>query len=713
MSSVIYKNINKINKIYGTTLFIKKLEKEIENFEVYIFQDTITKLYVFAIIYNTLDYIQNHIENINFRIHSSCITSEMIGSVDCDCVQQLNGALEYFIQNKNGILFYLIQEGRGCGYIGKARACQITQFNSELTTFDAYKMLGMKDDYRSYHNIWEILQILSLNDKKYQILTNNPDKIREIKKFGMNVVSNIGLHYEPTIYNRKYLISKKEYGHFLNKVNTDNFFGDEKETGIFTNLTPFKMYQVIHENIYHVASYYLPIELKSQVEWFQMNLFYDVQLNTEFIHLTNEYKINECIKDSYFVYSENIFERFHKKTNRTFIEKMEHISKHGGSIVLFSKHNFGICEISEFTKIFSNRAVTISKFLVNMPTSLLLRMNQIIQTNDKKEWILENAYFGGCIKEQEPKDFSHTRSGLDENPVGFGYVTGMGSSKFHAKYFANKCNLQYIDFYELVVCEDRARQFADSNFVSLCSKLVIISQGINPSIINFIERNNISLLIHGNAISQEKREIIKKLGISTQEFIGDTPDDTLARITGIYSCFIQIDYFIEKYFNKKINPENRCVNDQLSHNVLSNYVLSNNVLSNYVFNKNVTYYFIFCNNESYVEILSNLLQELYSVDIAFVGNYIEFVHGPFQSSLYKYESMYMIFDENNNDEAIKKLINLLTVEKCKYMIFNRGNICDWIQTFCKWILYSKNIINQKNWKGKQTQSIIYNAGKQQ
>lgn len=701
MNSLIGKNMNRINKIYGTTLFVKKLEKEITDFEVYIFQDTITKLYVFAIIYNSLDYIQNKTENINFRIHSSCITSEMIGSVDCDCVQQLNGALEYFVQNKNGILFYLIQEGRGCGYIGKARACQITQFNSEFTTFDAYKMLGMKDDYRSYHNIWEILQILLLQQKSYHILTNNPDKIREIKKLGMNVVSNIGLHYEPTLYNRKYLISKKEYGHFLNKVSNDNFFGDEKETGIFSNLTPFKMYQVIHENIYHVASYYLPIDIKSNVEWFQMNLFYDVQLNTEFLHLTNDYKINECNKDSHFVYSENIFERFHKKTNTSFIEKMEHISKYGGSIVLFSKHNFGICEISEFTRIFSNRAQTISKFLLNMPTSFLLRLNQIIQTNDKNEWTLQlsRATLDNFVPYNEPI-----------NHCNIYYVTGIGSSKFHAKYFANKCrnlhfingnncNFQFIDFHDLVVYEEKFQQYSDNNFISLCSKLIIISQGINPSIINFLEKNKILLLMHGNAISQEKRDLIKKLGISTQEFIGDTPDDTLARITGIYSCFMQIDSMIEKIFNNEtttpdVKSLNNLFDDQLT----------------YVFNKSVTYYFIFCNNESYVEILSNLLQELYSVDIAFVGNYIEFVHGPFQSSLYKYETMYMIFDENNNNnEASIKLIELLTKEKCKYMIFNRGHISDWIQTFCKWILFSKNIMNQKNWKGKQTQSIIYNA----
>jgi 3,4-dihydroxy 2-butanone 4-phosphate synthase/GTP cyclohydrolase II len=62
-------------------------------------------------------------------MHSSCITSETLGSMDCDCVQQMNEAFKKIAEKKSGILFYLIQEGRGCGYVGKSRACMIVQYH--------------------------------------------------------------------------------------------------------------------------------------------------------------------------------------------------------------------------------------------------------------------------------------------------------------------------------------------------------------------------------------------------------------------------------------------------------------------------------------------------------------------------------------------------------------------------------------------------------
>lgn len=61
------------------------------------------------------------------RLHSSCVTSETLGSLDCDCIQQLNGALELISQKPCGVLFYLIQEGRGCGYVGKSRDRMLVQ----------------------------------------------------------------------------------------------------------------------------------------------------------------------------------------------------------------------------------------------------------------------------------------------------------------------------------------------------------------------------------------------------------------------------------------------------------------------------------------------------------------------------------------------------------------------------------------------------------
>jgi 3,4-dihydroxy 2-butanone 4-phosphate synthase/GTP cyclohydrolase II len=80
----------------------------------------ITKGYILAIAHGDIKS-----QTLYTRIHSSCVTSENMRSLDCDCVLQLEGAMKKIAEKKNGILFYLIQEGRGCGYVGKSRACMI------------------------------------------------------------------------------------------------------------------------------------------------------------------------------------------------------------------------------------------------------------------------------------------------------------------------------------------------------------------------------------------------------------------------------------------------------------------------------------------------------------------------------------------------------------------------------------------------------------
>ena len=137
-----------MKKIYGTTIFIgdSLIETEYGVFKSYVFQDVIDKKYIFALVYG--DLTDN---NFYIRLHSSCLTSETLHSMDCDCVEQLNGAFKKISEKGNGIFFYLIQEGRGCGYIGKSRACMNVQYTHDLTTtFEAYKHLGMKYDYRTY-----------------------------------------------------------------------------------------------------------------------------------------------------------------------------------------------------------------------------------------------------------------------------------------------------------------------------------------------------------------------------------------------------------------------------------------------------------------------------------------------------------------------------------------------------------------------------------
>ena len=201
------------NKIYGTTLYLglKKMNTKYGYFNALVFQDVITTKYIIALInLNTYDSLYDNEKILYTRIHSSCITSEMFNSQDCDCVEQLNGAIKKISEN-GGILFYLIQEGRGCGYIGKARGCQMVQYDEyhggNMNTFDAYNNLGMKKDYRSYHNIKEILVMLKLENKIFNLLTNNPDKINGLKDLNINLKDTTKIEFKPNLFNRSYLLS--------------------------------------------------------------------------------------------------------------------------------------------------------------------------------------------------------------------------------------------------------------------------------------------------------------------------------------------------------------------------------------------------------------------------------------------------------------------------------------------------------------------------
>ena len=156
-----------------------------------------------------------HAKKLHSRVHSSCVTSETMRSLDCDCVLQLEGALKKIVEEGDGILFYLIQEGRGCGYVGKSRACMIEQYtNGIMDTFAAYKYLGMKKDYREYSSIKDILTIFNINPD-IVLLTNNPDKIEAMKSMNINVMATGEIEFKPNPFNQSYLKAKAKSGHLL------------------------------------------------------------------------------------------------------------------------------------------------------------------------------------------------------------------------------------------------------------------------------------------------------------------------------------------------------------------------------------------------------------------------------------------------------------------------------------------------------------------
>jgi GTP cyclohydrolase II len=138
------------------------------------------------------------------RIHSECVTGDVLGSLRCDCGKQLTEALAR-LSSEGGILIYLRQEGRGIGLDEKLRAYKLQ--DSGFDTFEANVRLGHGEDARSYALAAEILRVLEV--PAIRLLTRNPDKVRQLRNAGIDVVLQVktGLHVNPR--NEKYLQAKE------------------------------------------------------------------------------------------------------------------------------------------------------------------------------------------------------------------------------------------------------------------------------------------------------------------------------------------------------------------------------------------------------------------------------------------------------------------------------------------------------------------------
>jgi GTP cyclohydrolase II len=151
-------------------------------------------------------------EDVPTRLHSECLTGDAIGSLRCDCRDQLETALRVLARMERGLLFYLRQEGRGIGLINKVRAYALQ--DQGLDTVDANLALGFRDDERDYaiaaHMI-ESLDVLSV-----RLMTNNPKKIAQLQQFGVKVSGRIPHVIPPNEHNRFYLETKAvRSGHWI------------------------------------------------------------------------------------------------------------------------------------------------------------------------------------------------------------------------------------------------------------------------------------------------------------------------------------------------------------------------------------------------------------------------------------------------------------------------------------------------------------------
>jgi len=156
---------------------------------------------------------ENFIDLVNplVRIHSECLTGDTIGSLKCDCSNQLDLALKLISKN-GGLIIYHRQEGRNIGLVNKINAYKLQ--DEGYDTIEANLKLGFQEDERDYSAIAYILQ--DLNIKKLKLITNNPSKIAFIEDLGIQITQRIPAITSLNKYNKNYISTKKEeMGHLF------------------------------------------------------------------------------------------------------------------------------------------------------------------------------------------------------------------------------------------------------------------------------------------------------------------------------------------------------------------------------------------------------------------------------------------------------------------------------------------------------------------
>jgi GTP cyclohydrolase II len=151
-------------------------------------------------------------EAVPVRVHSECLTSEVLGSLKCDCRAQLDRALDLIAERGRGVLLYLRQEGRGIGLGNKIRAYALQAEGHD--TYEANRLLGFPDDLRRYDVAADMLRLLGV--RSVELVTNNPLKIAGLQEAGVKVRGRIQLPSPANPHNVEYLRVKRERtGHLI------------------------------------------------------------------------------------------------------------------------------------------------------------------------------------------------------------------------------------------------------------------------------------------------------------------------------------------------------------------------------------------------------------------------------------------------------------------------------------------------------------------
>ncbi|MBP3957451.1 GTP cyclohydrolase II [Gemmata sp. G18] len=154
-------------------------------------------------------------ESVLVRMHSECLTGDVLHSTKCDCGPQLKYAMQQVAEAGRGVIVYMRQEGRGIGLLNKLKAYKLQQ-EEGLDTVEANKRLGFAPDLRHFGIGAQILHDLGVRDIK--LLTNNPRKVIGLEGYGLRIVERIPIQMQPGAHNRDYLQTKKDkLGHLLDE----------------------------------------------------------------------------------------------------------------------------------------------------------------------------------------------------------------------------------------------------------------------------------------------------------------------------------------------------------------------------------------------------------------------------------------------------------------------------------------------------------------
>lgn len=201
------------------------------------------------------------------RVHSSCFTSEGLCALDCDCVAQLDFALDVICKEQRGVVFYLLQEGRGAGLPNKARDRSIVQQSAgTIDTYTAYAQLGLPPDPRTYDVIKPLCDDIGIV-APLTLMTNNPEKIGQLTRVGLDVVP-IEHVRKASRYNAQYLTAKKKFGHVLLSPEVSE-----------ATLPPMSLSFMRHPErvgrFLWAATYFLPLNVGGGPAWFRATSYVD------------------------------------------------------------------------------------------------------------------------------------------------------------------------------------------------------------------------------------------------------------------------------------------------------------------------------------------------------------------------------------------------------------------------------------------------------